>query len=156
MFHHVCFLRYLTEAKSGHKSKFDTLVTFFQKQSTILFRLQKPKVIIAGGNGSKKSSLMGELLLEKGVTCFKPDVFIRQLKKLDPNLSHENANSAEWTFAQERLAAAIEPMGIEPMGSLEPMGSGCYIDTLSRDPSGAAAGPRCRNLLTNALPASIK
>lgn len=63
--------------------------------------------VLAGVNGSGKSSLMGELLLEKGVNSFNPDVFTRQLLKLDPSLGHEQANSLAWTFGKERLEAAI-------------------------------------------------
>lgn len=63
--------------------------------------------VLAGVNGSGKSSLMGELLLEKGVNYFNPDVFTRQLLKLDPSLGHEQANSLAWTFGKERLEAAI-------------------------------------------------
>ena len=71
-------------------------------------RIEPARITVIGGvNGSGKSSLMGELLLEKGVNYFNPDVFTRQLRKLDPSLSHEEANSAAWTFGKERLEAAI-------------------------------------------------
>ncbi len=63
--------------------------------------------VLAGVNGSGKSSLMGELLLEKGVNYFNPDVFTRQLNKLDPSLSLEEANGAAWNFGKEQLEAAI-------------------------------------------------
>ena len=63
--------------------------------------------VLAGVNGSGKSSLMGELLLEKGVNYYNSDVFTRQLVKLDPSLSHEQANSTAWTFGRDQLQSAI-------------------------------------------------
>lgn len=63
--------------------------------------------VVGGVNGSGKSSLMGSLLLEKGVNYFNPDVFTRQLKKLDPSLSLEQANAAAWNFGKEQLETAI-------------------------------------------------
>lgn len=63
--------------------------------------------VVAGVNGSGKSSLMGALLLDKGVNYFNPDIFSRQLRKLDPDLTVAEANSMAWIFGKEQLEAAI-------------------------------------------------
>lgn len=63
--------------------------------------------VLAGVNGSGKSSLMGALLLRKRVNYFNPDVFARQLMVLDPRLGLAEANSAAWNYGREQLEAAI-------------------------------------------------
>jgi predicted ABC-type ATPase len=50
---------------------------------------------------------MGELLLEKGVQYYNPDVFARQLMALDSSVTQEQANSAAWNFGKQKLEAAI-------------------------------------------------
>ena len=63
--------------------------------------------VLAGVNGSGKSSLMGEHLLAKGVNYFNPDVCTRQLMKLDPRMTLEEANSAAWKMGRDQLIKAI-------------------------------------------------
>ena len=63
--------------------------------------------VLAGVNGSGKSSLMGQLLIDTGAGYFNPDTFTRQLLKLDPSLSFEEANSKAWHAGRTLLEEAI-------------------------------------------------
>jgi len=63
--------------------------------------------VLAGVNGSGKSSLMGELLIDRGANYFNPDACARQLRKLDSSLSLDDANSAAWKMGRDQLVKAI-------------------------------------------------
>lgn len=63
--------------------------------------------VLAGVNGSGKSSLLGALLTDRGVHYFNPDIFTRQLMKLDPSRSLEDANSLAWHAGKTQLEEAI-------------------------------------------------
>lgn len=64
--------------------------------------------VLSGVNGSGKSSLMGQLLIDKGVNYFNPDVFTRQLMKFDSSMSLAAANSAAWNHGKNQLEKAID------------------------------------------------
>jgi predicted ABC-type ATPase len=63
--------------------------------------------VLAGVNGSGKSSILGELLVQHGGTYFNPDAFTRQLMKLDPLLPLEVANGKAWNYGKVKLVEAI-------------------------------------------------
>ncbi len=64
--------------------------------------------VLAGVNGSGKSSLMGALLTQKGVSFFNPDAFARMLRKVDASLSIEAANGEAWNVGRKQLENAIK------------------------------------------------
>jgi len=64
--------------------------------------------VLAGVNGSGKSTLMGAMLQKKGVSYFNPDVFTRQLMKVDASLGLETANSAAWNVGRMQLENAFK------------------------------------------------
>jgi predicted ABC-type ATPase len=63
--------------------------------------------VLAGVNGSGKSSIMGELLLRNNAFYFNPDTFARQLMKLDKRIDLAEANSRAWHYGKDKLIESI-------------------------------------------------
>jgi predicted ABC-type ATPase len=73
-------------------------------------RRLKPSVItvIAGANGSGKSSIAGAFLRSRGEDYFNPDEAARAILELTPSLPRADANSLAWRMGRDALMAAIE------------------------------------------------
>ena len=63
--------------------------------------------VLAGTNGAGKSSVVGAILLEKGVDFFNPDEATRELLSMNPWLTSAQANSAAWEEGRHLLERAI-------------------------------------------------
>ncbi|MBC2603941.1 zeta toxin family protein [Puniceicoccus vermicola] len=64
--------------------------------------------VLAGVNGSGKSSIGGANLVAHGVEYYNPDAAAKTLRKIHPNLSQALANGHAWTLGKEMLEKAIE------------------------------------------------
>jgi predicted ABC-type ATPase len=64
-------------------------------------------LVLAGANGSGKSSIAGALLRQHGGDYFNPDEVARALADIDPSLETAEANSLAWHEGVRRLEAAI-------------------------------------------------
>jgi predicted ABC-type ATPase len=64
-------------------------------------------LVLAGVNGSGKSSVGGEMLEAHGLTWFNPDTFSRELVA-QLGMPLEEANAVAWQHGRELLQAAIE------------------------------------------------
>ena len=62
--------------------------------------------VLAGVNGSGKSSIGGAMLREKGIEFYNPDVATRELLS-DRTLSPEQANSLAWSLGVKRLERSM-------------------------------------------------
>ncbi len=62
-------------------------------------------LVLAGVNGAGKSSLLGPLLEEQGLSWFNPDTYTRSLVELGWTLGE--ANAAAWNEGARRLRQAI-------------------------------------------------
>jgi predicted ABC-type ATPase len=67
--------------------------------------------VLAGVNGSGKSSLMGKLLTDRNAQYFNPDRFARQLRELDKSLSQGEANAMAWNYGRDQLEQTIGRQG---------------------------------------------
>jgi predicted ABC-type ATPase len=63
--------------------------------------------VLAGPNGGGKSSLMGAMLRAQDAGHFDPDQAARRIRKRNPGLSPEEANSAAWQEGRRLLERAI-------------------------------------------------
>ena len=64
--------------------------------------------VLAGVNGSGKSSIAGAAFREMGGDYYNPDEVARQLREARPGLSQADANAAAWQRGFEYLNEAIE------------------------------------------------
>jgi predicted ABC-type ATPase len=63
--------------------------------------------VLAGANGAGKSSIIGAMLLQKGVEYFNPDVATRRILLAHPEISQTEANAAAWNIGKRLLERAI-------------------------------------------------
>ena len=63
--------------------------------------------VLAGVNGSGKSSLGGAAITSRGVDYYDPDSAARRLRDIHPNMTQTMANSHAWTLGREMLESAI-------------------------------------------------
>lgn len=63
--------------------------------------------VLAGVNGSGKSSIGGATLESRGVIYYNPDEGAKRLKGIHPNMSQRMANGHAWTLGKEMLEKAI-------------------------------------------------
>ena len=63
--------------------------------------------IIAGVNGSGKSSIGGAAITARGVHYYNPDTAAQELRKSHPNMTQPIANSHAWTLGKDMLEKAI-------------------------------------------------
>lgn len=63
--------------------------------------------VLAGVNGSGKSSLGGAAITSRGVEYYNPDTAARRLREIHPNMTQTMANSHAWTLGKEMLEEAI-------------------------------------------------
>lgn len=64
--------------------------------------------VLAGVNGSGKSSIAGAAFREQGANYYNPDETARELRAVNPGLSQADANSAAWHRGFNLLKSAIE------------------------------------------------
>ena len=64
--------------------------------------------MLAGTNGAGKSSVIGEMFLEKGVEYFNPDKAALLIRSANPDISQSEANSTAWYEGKRLLERAIE------------------------------------------------
>ena len=70
---------------------------------------QSPRIyVLAGVNGSGKSSIAGAAFREHGADYYNPDEVARKLRTANPALSQSDANSAAWRRGFDLLKNAIE------------------------------------------------
>jgi predicted ABC-type ATPase len=65
-------------------------------------------VVIAGVNGSGKSSIAGTAYRRSGGAYFNPDEVTGALLDNDPSLPETDANVLAWEMGRDRLDAALE------------------------------------------------
>ncbi len=65
-------------------------------------------VVIAGVNGSGKSSVAGEALRSSGVNFFNPDLHTKVLMHENPSLSPDAANAQAWNDGVKILSLALD------------------------------------------------
>jgi predicted ABC-type ATPase len=63
--------------------------------------------VLAGTNGSGKSSVGGAMLRESGGEYFNPDEVARELSKREPTLTQVQANGRAWQIGLRQLDAAL-------------------------------------------------
>jgi len=63
--------------------------------------------VLAGVNGSGKSSIGGAAIRQRGVEYYNPDTAAQQLRNLHPNMAPAIANGHAWTLGKEMLEEAI-------------------------------------------------
>lgn len=63
--------------------------------------------VLAGVNGSGKSSIGGASIASNGLPYYNPDSAARELLKLHPSMSPRTANIHAWTLGKEMLEKAI-------------------------------------------------
>lgn len=63
--------------------------------------------VLAGVNGSGKSSIGGAALRARGVEHYDPDRFARELRQTDPGLTVEAANALAWARGRRGLEEAL-------------------------------------------------
>lgn len=64
--------------------------------------------VIAGVNGSGKSSIGGAAIQQQGVAYYNPDTAARELLVLHPNMTQLIANGHAWILGKEMLEKAIK------------------------------------------------
>jgi predicted ABC-type ATPase len=64
--------------------------------------------VLAGVNGSGKSSIHGEMLLAQGATVYNPDHYARMFREQHPILSQAEANSQAWYLGVRLLRYAMD------------------------------------------------
>jgi len=64
--------------------------------------------VLAGVNGSGKSSIAGAAFRENGANYYNPDEIARELRVANPALNQADANSAAWHRGFEMLKSTIE------------------------------------------------
>jgi len=69
---------------------------------------QIPRIyVLAGTNGAGKTSIGGAMLLDQGVEYFNPDDAAARIRKANPQISQEQAQSAAWHEGKRLLERAI-------------------------------------------------
>lgn len=63
--------------------------------------------VLAGVNGSGKSSIGGAAIRQRGVEYYNPDAAARKLLNVHPNMTQAIANGHAWTLGKEMLEKAI-------------------------------------------------
>lgn len=63
--------------------------------------------VLAGVNGSGKSSIGGAAFESRGLIFYNPDAAARQLITSHPNMAQQMANAHAWTLGKEMLEKAI-------------------------------------------------
>ena len=63
--------------------------------------------VLAGVNGSGKSSLGGAAFVARNVEYFNPDLAARTLREIHPKMTQTLANSHAWKLGKEMLEDAI-------------------------------------------------
>jgi len=70
--------------------------------------MSEPSIyILAGVNGSGKSSIGGAAITARGVHYYNPDTAAQKLRKIHPNMTQPIANSHAWTLGRDMLEKAI-------------------------------------------------
>lgn len=64
--------------------------------------------VLAGVNGSGKSSIGGAAIQQRGVEYYNPDTAARRLLSRHPNMTQTIANGHAWTLGKEMLEKAIQ------------------------------------------------
>lgn len=64
-------------------------------------------LVLAGVNGAGKSSVLGSIVMDQGLTFYNPDQFAREYLAVEPSKTQTEANSAAWNFGKESLESAI-------------------------------------------------
>lgn len=64
--------------------------------------------VLAGVNGSGKSSIGGAAMVARGVHYYNPDTAAQELRQIHPNMTQPIANSHAWAMGREMLVNAIE------------------------------------------------
>ena len=62
---------------------------------------------LSGANGAGKSSIIGAMLLQRGVEYFNPDSATERILQANPGISLNEANSAAWYEGKRLLERAI-------------------------------------------------
>lgn len=68
--------------------------------------------VLAGVNGSGKSSILGAAIRSKGGEFFNPDTYTAELITVNPGLTLQEAQGEAWKFGRESLETAISNRGI--------------------------------------------
>ncbi|MGJ8641357.1 MAG: zeta toxin family protein [Opitutaceae bacterium] len=68
--------------------------------------------VLAGVNGSGKSSIGGAAIAARGVHYYNPDTAARELRQIHPNMTQPIANSHAWSLGRDMLVEAIEKQEI--------------------------------------------
>ncbi len=63
--------------------------------------------VLAGVNGSGKSSIGGAAIVARGLVYYNPDIAAHKLRQIHPNMKQAIANSHAWTLGKELLEKAI-------------------------------------------------
>jgi predicted ABC-type ATPase len=63
--------------------------------------------VLAGTNGAGKSSIGGEMFLERGVQYFNPDDASRRIQSVNPHISISEANIEAWNQGRRLLERSI-------------------------------------------------
>ena len=64
--------------------------------------------VLAGVNGSGKSSIGGAAITARGAYYYNPDTAAQELRKIHPNMTQPIANSHAWTLGKDMLEKAIK------------------------------------------------
>lgn len=64
--------------------------------------------VIAGVNGSGKSSIVGNRIRDTGAEFYNPDEKARDIQKHNPNITLAEANGAAWQYGYDLLCESIE------------------------------------------------
>lgn len=64
--------------------------------------------VLAGVNGSGKSSIGGAAIAARGVHYYNPDTAAQELRKIHPNMPQPIANSHAWALGRDLLVKAIK------------------------------------------------
>ncbi len=64
--------------------------------------------VLAGVNGSGKSSIGGAAITARGAYDYNPDTAAQELRKIHPNMTQPIANSHAWTLGKDMLEKAIK------------------------------------------------
>ena len=59
--------------------------------------------VLAGVNGSGKSSIGGAAITARGAEYYNPDTVARKLRQIHPNITQPIANSHAWTLGKDML-----------------------------------------------------
>ncbi len=63
--------------------------------------------VLAGVNGSGKSSIGGAAIESRGVVYYNPDAAARKLRDIHPHMTQRMANAHAWNLGREMLEKAI-------------------------------------------------